>query len=126
MKLKNLKVKIFKFLLVLFLFIFQANLFAQKRDFEEERRNILKNQKTKIIIQCNSIEGKPSVVYMNPEITSDSYRDNVGTSWSFFVHSVQIIGKQIFFKGHLITPRGGHQPEIGYIDPIFWECVNSN
>lgn len=87
----------------------------------QAQNNSSKN-KPKSEIQCAPIDANQSL-YVNPEITSDTFQEGIGTSWTFVQHSSHQIGNEIYFKGHLITPRGGElKDEIGYINPKYWDC----
>ena len=116
--------KIFKFIFTFSLLLFVTSLFAQKHDLEEIKKNIAKNENQKIIKQCTSIEGQPSVVFINTNTINDKKGEPIGTSWTFLVHNIQKINGKNYYKGHLISPRGGHQPEVVFIDPLYWNCFN--
>ena len=102
--------------------------FSQKRDFSDEKKLIGKNEKiaSKSKLQCTTENGKAAKLFMDPNITSDSHDQIVGSSWTFIVHKTEIIGGEKYLKGHMVSPRGGHQPEIVYIDPKLWECTKVN
>lgn len=97
--------------------------FSQNRDFDDEQKRSKQNEKISLKrkMSCTTQSDKAKL-FMDPNITSDSYRETIGWSWTFAVHATEIIGGKKYLKGHLISPRGGHQPEVGYIDPAFWDC----
>jgi hypothetical protein len=111
---------------ILFLMLFFVPLvtFSQNRDFEDEQRRREQNEKIflKSKMSC-TIQSNKAKIFIDPNITSDSYDRDIGSSWSFVVHKTEIIGGKKYLKGHLLSPRGGHQPEVGYIDPAFWDCL---
>jgi hypothetical protein len=63
-------------------------------------------------------------VYVNPSISSDTLDQVIGLSWSFVHHSTEKMGGGSFYKGHLVSPRGGHQREVVFIEPLYWDCTN--
>ncbi len=106
------------------LLLFSTDVFSQKRDFEKELGEIKINEKKslKSKFQC-SPKNENQKLFMNPEITSDTWDDGIGTSWTFYHHSSKKIAGVLYYKGHLASPRGGHQPDVGYIDPESWNCI---
>jgi hypothetical protein len=99
-----------------------SSIFPQKRDFEDEKRKSRENEKVKAIMSCVSSTDKPSKVFMDPNVSTDVFNDQVGTSWTFKVRRIKTIGGKKYYKGHLVSPRGGHTADVGYIDPNFWTC----
>lgn len=97
--------------------------FSQNRDYADEEKRSKKNEQIylKSTMSCAKKSEKAKVL-MDPNITFDSYDQAIGWSWSFAVHTTEIIGGKKYLKGHLISSRGGHQPDVGYIDPVFWDC----
>lgn len=73
-------------------------------------------------MRCTTQNDKAKL-FMDPNITSDSYDRAIGWSWTFVVHTTEVIGGKKYLKGHFLSPRGGHQPEVGYIDPALWDCA---
>ena len=61
-------------------------------------------------------------LFVDPNITSDFWTDGIGLSWSLIIHSVEKIAGIDYYRGHLISPRGGHQPEVGYVIASEWNC----
>jgi hypothetical protein len=101
--------------------------FSQKRDIGEEQKRSKQNEKIALNskMQC-STENANAKLFMNPSISSDSYDGTIGGSWTFIVHKTEIIGGKKYLKGHMVSPRGGHQPDVGYIDPTLWACTKVN
>ena len=107
-------------------FSFSKNNFQQigvKNNSTELNSQISKNQAiaSKSKISCTP-KNNDAKLYVNPLITSDTLDQVIGLSWSFVYHSTEKTNGGSFYKGHLVSPRGGHQPEVVYIDPFFWVC----
>ena len=98
---------------------------AQKRDAQEEMRQRKRNEmiSMKSIVSCSPKDKAFVKLFIDPNVTSDFYAENIGASWSFIHHSTHKIGRINYFKGHLVSPRGGHQPEIGFIEVDKWDCT---
>jgi len=60
--------------------------------------------------------------YVDPNSTSDTFNDRIGDSWSFDVQGAVKIAQKNYKIGKLISPRGGIQEGIYYIDPTYWTC----
>lgn len=101
--------------------------FSQKRDMSDEQKRSKQNEKIalKSKLQCIT-ENEKAILFVDPNITSDSYDGTIGSSWTFIQHKTEVICGKKYLKGHMVSPRGGHQPEIVYIDPIMWECTKVN
>ena len=83
---------------------------------------IAKNEKLTqfAILNCAPNGTGQATLYVDPNITSDTLWNGVGDSWTLFVHSIDRIHGVEYYRGHLVSPRGGHQPEIGYAKPSEW------
>lgn len=111
-------------LMLLFVPLFS---FSQKRDISDEQRRSKENEKIalKSKLQCIT-ENAKAKLFVDPNVTSDTYDGTIGSSWTFNLHKTEVIGGKKYLKGHMVSPRGGHQPEIVYIDPTLWECSKVN
>jgi len=112
-----------KILLLMLVFV-PLITFSQNRDFDDEQKRSKQNENIylKSKMSCATKNDKAKL-FIDPNITSDSYDRAIGGSWSFVVHTTEVIGGKKYLKGHLLSPRGGHQPEVGYIDPALWDCL---
>ncbi|MDB4130402.1 hypothetical protein N9581_01705, partial [Amylibacter sp.] len=73
-------------------------------------------------VQCTSKSLATAKLFVDPNITNDIIRDQIGSSWTFVRHESAIISGKDYLKGHLISPRGGHQAALGYVRADEWKC----
>ncbi len=96
----------------------------RSNDPQEESRQVNANELISKMseITCSPKDSATATLYADPNISSDKWKENIGTAWSFIHHSTHKIAGKNYHKGHLVSPRGGHQSEVGFIDTENWDC----
>ena len=113
--------------LTVILFFVPLVAFSQKRDISDDQKRSKQNEQIalKSKLQCFT-ENEKAKLFVDPNVTYDSHDGRIGSSWTFITHKTEVIGGKNYLKGHMVSPRGGHQPEIVYIDPLLWKCTKEN